>query len=336
MELEKNKTIEILRGAVIFLVVMGHVIGSAADGEMKVDDDSLLRYFYDTFIDCLQMPLFTIIAGWVYNLKPVTSKKSIRFFIKKAVRILIPMFVVSVCYFLLQYVTPGTNKKENLLDLWKLLLFRYTLFWYLYSLFVVFVVMALVDIFGKMNTIKNWLLLFCLAVVLLLIRDHVIPSESPNYFSYQGALYLLPCFILGVGLNRFKFFFQKKIIIYLTPILLVTCVIIQQLSWFALIDYVVHKDTTVGLMLGLTGAIMLLQSGVKVNWLLWFGSFAYSIYLFHAFGTAAGRIISYNLNIDSTIIIFIMSLTAGVLLPILTDKILERFKLTRILFLGKQ
>jgi hypothetical protein len=30
-----------------------------------------------------------------------------------------------------------------------------------------------------------------------------------------------------------------------------------------------------------------------------------------------------------------MSLTAGVLLPILTDKILERFKLTRVLFLGK-
>jgi glucan biosynthesis protein C len=336
MELEKNKTIETLRGLAILLVVVGHVIGSAADGGMKVNNDSFLRYFYDTFIDCLQMPLFTIIAGWVYSLKPATYKKSKRFFIKKAVRILVPMFVVGVCYFLLQYVTPGTNKKENLLDLWKLLLFPYTLFWYLYSLFVVFVVIALVDVFGKMNKVKNWLLIFCLTVVLLLIRDYIIPYESPNYFSYKGALYLLPCFILGVGLNRFKIFFQKKIIIYLTPILLVTCVIIQQLSWFGLIDYVVHKNTTVGLILGFTGTIMLLRSRIKVNWLIWFGIFAYSIYLFHAFGTAAGRIISSSLNIDSTIVIFIMSLTAGVLLPILTDKILERFKLTRILFLGKQ
>ncbi|MFT5249417.1 MAG: glucan biosynthesis protein C [bacterium] len=336
MELEKNKTIETLRGLAILLVVVGHVIGSAADGGMKVDNDSFLRYFYDTFIDCLQMPLFTIIAGWVYSLKPATYKKSKIFFVKKAVRIIVPMFVVGVCYFLLQYVTPGTNKKENLLDLWKLLLFPYTLFWYLYSLFVVFVVIALVDVFGKMNTVKNWLLIFCLTVVLLLIRDYVIPYESPNYFSYKGALYLLPCFILGVGLNRFKIFFQKKIIIYLTPILLVTCVIIQQLSWFGLIDYVVHKNTTVGLILGFTGTIMLLSSRIKVNWLIWFGIFAYSIYLFHAFGTAAGRIISSSLNIDSKIVIFIMSLTAGVLLPILTDKILERFKLTRILFLGKQ
>jgi glucan biosynthesis protein C len=210
MELEKNKTIETLRGLAILLVVVGHVIGSAADGGMKVDNDSFLRYFYDTFIDCLQMPLFTIIAGWVYSLKPATYKKSKIFFVKKAVRIIVPMFVVGVCYFLLQYVTPGTNKKENLLDLWKLLLFPYTLFWYLYSLFVVFVVIALVDVFGKMNTVKNWLLIFCLTVVLLLIRDYVIPYESPNYFSYKGALYLLPCFILGVGLNRFKIFFQKK------------------------------------------------------------------------------------------------------------------------------
>jgi glucan biosynthesis protein C len=336
MESEKNKTVETLRGAVILLVVTGHVIGSAADGGMKVDNDSFLRYFYDTFIDCLQMPLFTIIAGWVYSLKPATYKKSKIFFVKKAVRILVPMFVVGVCYFLLQYVTPGTNKKENLLDLWKLLLFPYTLFWYLYSLFVVFVIIALVDIFRKMSTVKNWLLLFCLTVVLLLMRDLIIPYGSPNYFSYQGALYLLPCFILGVGLNRFKIFFQKKIIIYLMPILLVTCVIIQQLSWFALIDYVVHRDSTVGLTLGFTGAIMLLRSRIKVNWLIWFGSFAYSIYLFHAFGTAAGRIICYNLNINSTIIIFTMSLTAGVLLPILTDKILKRLKLTRVLFLGKQ
>lgn len=336
MKVEKNKTIETLRGAVILLVVIGHVIGSAADGGMKVANDSFLRYFYDTFIDPLQMPLFTIIAGWVYSLKPVTYEKIKSFITKKVIRILVPMLIVGVCYFLLQYVTPGTNKKENLLDLWKLLIFPYTLFWYLYSLFIVFVIIAFVDVFGKMNTVKNWLLLFSFTIFLLLIRDLVIPYELPNYLSYKGALYLLPCFILGVGLNRFKTFYQKRTIIYLTPILLIVCVIIQQLSWFNIIDYVVQKDTIVGLLIGFTGTIMLLRSQIKANWLIWFGSFAYSIYLFHAFGTAGGRIISKNLNIDSLVLIFMLSLTAGVLLPIVTDKILERFKFTRILFLGKR
>lgn len=336
MKVEKNKTIETLRGAVILLVVIGHVIGSAADGGMKVDNDSFLRYFYDTLIDPLQMPLFTIIAGWVYSLKPVTLENVKRFITKKVVRILVPMLVVGACYFLIQYVTPGTNKKENLFDLWKLLIFPYTLFWYLYSLFIVFVIIALVDAFGKMNTVKNWFLLFGLTVFLLLIRDLVIPYEWPNYLSYKGTLYLLPCFILGVGLRRFKTFFQKTSLLYLTPILLITCVIIQQLSWFKMIDYVVQKDTIVGLLIGFTGTIMLLRSRMKVNWLIWFGGFAYSIYLFHAFGTAGGRIIAKKINIDSSIVIFLVSLTAGVLVPILTDKILERFKLTRVFFLGKR
>ena len=75
MQAEKDTTIETLRGAVIILVVIGHVIGSASDGGMKVSDDSILRYFYFTFIDPLQMPLFTIIAGSVYALRPTIYEK---------------------------------------------------------------------------------------------------------------------------------------------------------------------------------------------------------------------------------------------------------------------
>lgn len=57
----KDSTIETLRGAVIIMVVIGHVIGSGSDGGMKVNDDSFLRYFYDTFIASIQMPLFTFL-----------------------------------------------------------------------------------------------------------------------------------------------------------------------------------------------------------------------------------------------------------------------------------
>jgi hypothetical protein len=335
MIVEKDKTIETLRGAVIILVVVGHVIGSASDGGMKVSDDSFLRYFYYTFIDPIQMPLFTIIAGWVYTLRPVVYEKINDFILKKVLRVLVPMLVVGICYFLLQYFTPGTNSKGNLLEIWKLLIFPYTLYWYLYSLFLVFVIIAFIDSFNKMNTFNNWLLILSISVFILLIRDIVIPYELPNYFSYKGAMYLLPCFILGVGLNRFKAFFQGRLMKYSIPLILLLCVTIQQLSWFKVIDYTVHKDTIVGLLIGLTGTIMLLRFRLKTNWLIWFGGFAYSIYLFHAFGTAGGRIILKRFDIDSSILTFIVSLTAGVLLPIVAEKILERFKITRILFLGK-
>ena len=311
MKAEKDKMIETLRGAVIILVVIGHVIGSASDGGMKVGDDSFLRYFYYTFIDPIQMPLFTIIAGWVYALRPVIYEKINDFILKKALRILVPMLVVGICYFLLQYFTPGTNSKGNLLEIWKLLIFPYTLYWYLYSLFLVFIIIALIDSFDKMKTLNHWLIIFSISV------------------------FILPSFILGVGLNRFKEFFHGGLVKYSIPVILLLCVLIQQLSWFKVIDYTVHKDTIVGLLIGLLSTIMLLRFHLKINWLIWIGGFAYSIYLFHAFGTAGGRIILKRFDVHSSVLIFTVSLAVGILLPIAAEKILERFKITRLLFLGK-
>lgn len=333
--MKKDQTIETLRGAVIILVVIGHVIGSTLDGGMKVSDDSTLRYIYYTCIDPIQMPLFTILAGWVYALKPPIYERMKGFLTKKVLRLLVPMLVVGICYFLIQYLIPGTNKKSDITEIWKLLFFPYTFFWYLYSLFLVFIVVALIDVANKMNTITNWLIVFGISTVALLLRDTFIPFESPNYLSYKGMMYLLPCFVLGVGLNRFKQVFDNKMIIRLTWVVLIACIVIQQLAWFRKIDYVVHKDNIVGLFIGFSVTMILLKSRIESKWLVWFGSFAYSIYLFHGFGTAGGRIIPQNLNIDSTLLIFIMSLATGIIFPIIAEKLLEKFKLTRILFLGR-
>jgi glucans biosynthesis protein C len=332
---QKDTTLETLRGAVIILVVIGHVIGSGSDGGLKVKDDSFMRYCYASFIELIQMPLFTIIAGWVYAIKPVTYPRAADFITKKVWRVLVPMLVVGLCYFLLQYFTPGTNRKGELSEIWKLLFFPYTLFWYLYSLFLVFVIITVIDAYNKMNSFKNWLIIFAVTSFILLIRDTVIPYEWPNYLSYKGALYLLPCFILGVGLYRFKAFFQTTFIKYTIPAILIACIIVQQLSWFKIINYPVNKDNLVGLLIGLTGTMMLLRLRMHINWLIWFGGFAYSIYLFHAFGTAGGRIITQKLHIQSVPLLFTVSLAAGLLLPIAAEKILDKFKITRMLFLGK-
>lgn len=333
--MNKDKTIETLRGFVILLVVIGHVIGSTSDGGMKVSDDSFLRYVYYTFIDPVQMPLFTIIAGWVYSLKSLNLDSLKTFIVKKVFRLLVPMFVVGNCYFVIQYITPGTNHKEELADIWRLLFFPYTIYWYLYSLFFVFVITALIDVCGKLKGIFNWGVIFIISLISLLVRDVLIPEEVPNFLSFKGVLYLFPSFILGVGLNRFKDFFQINAIKYISVLLFIGCIIIQQLSWFKMIDIVVVKDNIFGLLIGFTGAMILLRCKTEINWMIWFGGFSYSIYLFHGFGTAAGRIIPEYMNVNSVVLIFITSLAMGTIIPIITEKILERFKLTRFLFLGK-
>ncbi len=332
---EKDLTIETLRGAVIILVVIGHVIGSGSDGGMQVKDDSLLRYFYYTFIEFIQMPLFAVIAGWVYSLRPVTLEKMGGFISKKFMRILIPMFVVGALYFLVQYLTPGTNRKGELSEIWKLLVFPYTLFWYLYSLFLVFLVIAILDSFKWMETYSKWAVVFFITLVVLSLRDVVLPKDFPNYLSFKGALYLLPCFIFGVGLKRFNQNFQARIFTFIFALLLIISVVIQQLIWFKMLDYTLDRDTGIGLLIGLSGTAILIRLHLKSNWLIWIGGFAYSIYLFHAFGTAGGRIIIKATGTNATWIVFTISLLIGIILPIITEKLLDRFKLIRLLFLGR-
>ena len=333
--MKKDKTIETLRGAAILLVVIGHVIGDDSNSGMGVRDDSFLRYIYYSLIEPVQMPLFTILAGWVYALKPLNNDILKPFLTKKVYRLLIPMFVVGCCYFIVQYYTPGTNDKMNLEEIWKLLFFPYTTFWYLYSLFFVFVIVTLLDVIGKMKTVSNWMIVFSISIIILLIRDLLIPYNSPNYFSYKGTLYLLPSFLLGLGLNRFKELFQNSSVLKMSVVMLIGSVLVQQLYWFNIIDVVVSKDNLFGLIIGFALTIILLKSQVKANWLIWLGGISYSIYLFHGFGTAAGRIIPLRFNINSTMIIFITSLLMGIIFPIITDKIFDRFKLTRMLFLGR-
>ena len=69
---EKNLSVETLRGIAILLVVVGHVVGSGPGGGMKIDFPHPLRYLY-VWIDYIQMPLFTAIAGWAYALKPFSA-----------------------------------------------------------------------------------------------------------------------------------------------------------------------------------------------------------------------------------------------------------------------
>ncbi|MCX6267004.1 MAG: acyltransferase [Bacteroidetes bacterium] len=331
---EKDQSVETLRGAAIILVVIGHVIGSGSDGGMKVADDSFLRHFYYTF-EYLRMPLFTVISGWVYALHPAKINDLQSFFVKKVRRILLPMIFVGTAYFLMQYFIPGTNKKGDLADIWRILVFPYTLFWYLPALFIVFIAVSFIDAFEKMKTFVNWAIILGFAICLLMFRGYYIQEGAANYFCYQGAIYLFPFFIIGLGIKRFSTFFADKKLNILLLVLLVGSLILQQLAWYGVIEYNLSKGSGVGLLIGVTGTVLLFRIKWNVKWLVWFGSYAYTIFLFHSFGTAGGRILTNRIGISEIVIVFSISLICGMFVPVLAEQVLDRFGITRMLFLGR-
>jgi membrane-bound acyltransferase YfiQ involved in biofilm formation len=129
--------------------------------------------------------------------------------------------------------------------------------------------------------------------------------------------------------------FSNRSFLTVLLIILAISLVFQQLSWYKVIDYNLTKGGGVGLLIGLTGTILLFRLRWKINWLIWIGSYAYSIYLFHAFGTAGGRIIIKAMGIHVATVIFIVSLLAGILVPVFAELVFDRFKLTRMLLLGR-
>lgn len=333
----KATNIETLRGIAILLVVIGHVIGSTPAGGMKIDYPSFWRYLY-IWIDYIQMPLFTGIAGWVYALKPAINNPFKTFAYKKAIRLLIPMATVGTLYFIIQYLTPGTNMKGNLAEIWKIYIFPYTIYWYLPSLFLIFMGMYVIDKYKLCQSVKAWLFLFIATWGISLIIK-TMPSDIPNLFSYKGALGQLPYFIIGVGIQRFsdKLYEKKSLDTYL----ILTCIglALLQYKWYYAVNIGENIPFWYEALLPLWVAstlMLLLHINRSCPFFTWLGSFAYSIYLFHGFGTSGGRIIATKIGISSSLFIFMIATGIALFLPILVEKVVDKWKPARILFLGKK
>lgn len=323
----KDPSIETLRGLAVLLMVLGHVIGNTADRGLRVEDDSAYRWIYYSFQD-VRMPLFTVISGFVYAMRPVRFSSARRFLRGKARRLLLPLVTVATLQFALQHAAAGTNRVEQWTDLWKVYVYGFDQFWFLQALFPIFLTVVVLDGFGLMATELAWLA--CLAVAGL--ASHYLPKS--DLFSLWGYLYLLPYFLLGCGLHRFPDFLSRRPVLASVGLLLVGGLAVQQAEWFG--DYGVDLGQTgwLALCVGLTGTALLFRFRQPIPLLAMLGTYSFSIYLFHVFGTAGSRLALSSLGLESRPALIIVGLAAGVCLPILAELVLKRNQFLRTAFLG--
>lgn len=336
--MQKDNSIETLRGLAILLVVTGHVIWG-----MNFPTESLPKYLFYTLIEHIQMPLFAAVAGFIYVLHPLNSSTWASWLSRKTQRILIPWLLVSTLYFLIQCWAPGTNLKGNLHDILSIYYLPYSLFWYLPALFGVFCLIVIFEKIKLLKTQQNWwkVLLFCLLI--LWLRDIIIPSQFPDYLNFKGVIYLLPFFILGMGISRYP----ENVLYYkysnAIAISLSMCgLIVGQLIWFNLVEEKVNlhlnQNIRIWSLSYIIGTIILLfkyRGKLINNSLIFLGMASYSIYLFHGFGLSGARIILKQLGVQNISLLFIASLTFGLIGPIILDWLLKPFPRISKIWLGK-
>jgi surface polysaccharide O-acyltransferase-like enzyme len=316
-----NMRIETLRGLACILLVLYHVIGADSSHGLLVEDGPI-RWFNDG-LAYLRMPLFTFLSGLVYGMRPF-SGNSRAFLVGKVRRLLIPMLVVGTLFAVLQAVTPGTN---SVVGPWYLLHLKPVgHFWFVESLFWVFLLIWVLERWHLMRQPNGFMLVLALACALyLLVRGW-------PWLGIDGAIYLLPYFLVGLAFSRFS------LTVYLTNgwlrfgllALAIICVIFMGMP-------VANPDrrTVVMLLAGVSLCLLCLSLGMTVPWLSSIGRHSYAIYLFHVFFTASARIGIHRLHIDYMLVDIIFGLALGLTGPIVIDRLASRSKWPALLLLGK-
>lgn len=332
----KDRSVETLRGIAVILLVAGHVVGADATNAMQVPDDSAWRLIYLAFED-IRMPLFTIISGYLYGLRPISSTAGYRGLLRgKVRRLLLPMVVVSTLVFWLKLVTPGTNKKPDIHDFWRPYFFLFDHMWFLQAIFTVFVIVAALSLLPVVLYRRStWV-----AVTAASFLPYVfvtVPGDW-NIFSISGTFRLLPFFLVGYG---FSFFGLGKVwrgwvMLFVAVFAIAYSLRLVDLATGAALHGV--PDRALGVAVGVPAVALLFwaRGHLANHFLAWIGGFSFGIYLLHWFTYSAARIGLRAVGVDNDFVTFGAGLLAGLALPILFQLLTRRMPTIRLVLLGEK
>jgi len=316
-----NIRIETLRGLACLLLVAYHVVGSDPTRGLGVEAGPL-RWLNDG-LAYLRMPLFTFLSGLVYGLRPFAGNSRV-FLGGKARRLLVPMLFVGTIFAVAQTLTPGTH---DMVGAWYTVhLLPVAHFWFVESLFWVFVVVWLLERGQWISGWRGFSLAFLSSCVLYL------SVRGWSWLGVEGAIYLLPYFLAGLAVSRFP---QAHAVTGACGKACLLAIAVVAILAMGLPVPNPDRRTVPMLLVGMSLCLLVLGSGLSVSWLARVGRFSYAIYIFHVFFTASARISMNLLGVDNQLADLMLGLGLGLAGPMLVASVASQHRWTALLLLGQ-
>lgn len=331
--MSKDQGIESLRGLAIVLLVGLHASPPPLENIGVMEGEGFWAYV-SYCVMLLRMPLFTVISGYVYALRPLRAGASRSFLKGKARRLLLPFATISTLTFALMKAAGSETLPWG--EIWKIYVFPYQHFWFLQALVLVFLAITLLEHHQALQTPRRWALALLGALLLQQAVDLAV-SSSPLWevLCFARAAYLLPFFVLGLGLCRFGGTSSTSVRLVASGLVVVT-VVVQQLTWFGYTDLIVTKSSLLGMLTGMAATFLLLQHRHRFTFapLARLGVHAYTIYLLHGLGLAVATRMYGDLGLTHPHVMFAAKMLVALALPIVAEHALRRIPPIRLVVLG--
>lgn len=320
--MERDTWVDYAKGIGIILVVYGHVAGGVYNSGIPMDE-SLFRLVV-SIIYSFHMPLFFFLSG-IFFYDSLVKRGASGLIRSKVDTVLYPYAVWSLLQGILEVVLSNyTNGNASIGDVLSFAWHPRAQFWFLYTLFLVFIISSIIySQAGKKITLP----LLVLFGALYTSKQFIIPTNQIVGWICGNIVF----FTLGVGFNEVKQTFKDNR--YIFAIILGALFLVGQYV-FHITYGLNYTDGGIATLTLATISILFFISlslaleRFNLSWLTYIGASSMTIYLMHTIAGSSVRIaLSKFFNISSPAIHIIAGTLIGVFAPLLAQLIIKKYRL---------
>jgi glucan biosynthesis protein C len=268
--------IDTIRGLAVVLLVAFHVTLTTLDTADKTAGLQAMVLTTHLF-DYIRMPLFGFLAGLVYALKPISRATYREFAARKVTRLVIPCVIATTLMFTLQAVGHvGLAASLPLHAAWRIYVYPTYQFWFIQALLVNFAFLALLEDVGALSTVGRFVVVLMASIIALVW----LPAPPIALFSIPQAQYLLPFFLLGLGVIRFRAQLLTSTVASASLALLFAGLAIHSTS-IGDPAYRLDRGSLLGVAIGCSAGVCTIYWMPRFQLLRLLGGYSFAIFLYH-------------------------------------------------------